>query len=593
MARMIPPYVASTAPKGERQLFAKLRDAPGTDDWVVFHSFDIRRHIKRSEGEADMLVVVPRQGVLCIEVKGCDVSRKDGLWTYMYNPPRTTSVGPFRQASEAAHSVRKYLGSKELSLGALMFHSAVVFTEIDFPWRSLEWEPWQAVGKTELLRNPIATLLTRVLEHAHAKCKSSKPVPFWYTEHSSRPNSKQVQAITNILRGDFEYTGAAMNGVVQAEAAIRRFTEEQFEAIDHINDNRRVLFRGPAGTGKTFLAIEAAKRAISQHKSTALLCFNVLLANWIKRETEQIAADARKLGITFYAGTVSRLMLDVAHAEVPASAGALFWEETLPILAADALLQNETPTPKFDTLLIDEAQDILTDPFLDVVDLLLEGGLAGGRWAMFGDFERQAIFAVGGVKAGEDRLRGRVGEAISTYRLRINCRNSLRIAEAVTITSGMSPGYSRVLNDGDWSDVEPLFYKNAAHQLQLLRDTISRLLKSFSPDQIVILSTRADSASCAARLTGGEGFRLAPFRQDSGSEALIRYASVHAFKGMESPAIVLTDIETIEDDQSKALLYIGMSRARIQLHVVMSERLRRAYGLMLDTGLKAALGKGA
>ena len=103
---MIPPLIAANAPRGEKQVFAKLRDDPKTRDWIVFHSFDIRRRLVRAEGEADVVIVAPEQGVLCIEVKGCDVSRRDGLWVYSYSPPKATPVGPFRQASEAAHSIR-------------------------------------------------------------------------------------------------------------------------------------------------------------------------------------------------------------------------------------------------------------------------------------------------------------------------------------------------------------------------------------------------------------------------------------------------------------------------------------------------------
>ena len=71
MARMIPPSIPADAPKGERSLFAKLRDDPKSKDWIVFHSFDIRKHVVRQEGAADMLVVVPGNGILCLEVKGC------------------------------------------------------------------------------------------------------------------------------------------------------------------------------------------------------------------------------------------------------------------------------------------------------------------------------------------------------------------------------------------------------------------------------------------------------------------------------------------------------------------------------------------
>lgn len=589
MARMIPPLVAADAPKGEKQLFARLRDDPNAKDWLVLHSFDIRRHVARAEGEADMVIAVPGLGVLCIEVKGCGVVRDGGLWTYSYKPPKTSTVGPFRQASQAAHSIRQYLALKDSSLASLVFHSAVLFTEVDFADKSLEWEPWQIIGRTEFLRQPISSLVTRVLEAAHSQCRSRKPVPAWYGSQS-RPTLRQLETILRLMRPDFEYTASARNDVELAEAAIRRFTDEQFEAIDHLEDNRRVLFKGPAGTGKTFLAIEAARRAVRAGRSVALLCFNSLLASWLKHEAESIAQEATARSLSFYVGSFSGLMLSIAKIDVPATANQEFWGVELPMRAVDAMLADGRDVPTFELLLVDEAQDLLSEPLLDVMELLLSGGLGSGCWAMFGDFERQAIYADKGATLGLDRLRNRTADSVSTYRLRINCRNATRIAEAVTITSGMSPGYSRILNTADSADVEPVFYRSPSHQGDLLLATIAKLLKSFAPAEIVVLSMRADASSCVARQARDQtGWHFASYREEPGDGAAIRYSSVHAFKGLEAAAVVLTDIEAIEDDQAKALLYVGMSRARIRLHVLMHERLRSSYDSMLDAGLKAAL----
>ena len=589
MARMIPPTIPADAPKGERLIFSKLRDDPQTRGWLAFHSFDIRRHVVRHEGEADMVVVVPGHGVLCLEVKGCDVSRRDGLWIYPYG---TSPVGPFRQAGDAAHSIRNYLRNKNPSLSGLMFHSAVVFTVIDFDEKSIEWQPWQVIGQTDLLRFPVSALLVRILDHAHTQYRKHKSTYSWYEDSGSRPTVKQSEAIARLLRSDFEYTGSARNGIAIAEASILRYTEEQFDAIDHLDDNRRILFKGPAGTGKTFLAIEAARRAVRNRKRTALLCFNSLLGDWLRRETEAIAVEAKSLGIAFYVGTLPSLMLSTARTQIPKKTERHFWQHELPALAVDALLSDETETPIFDMLLVDEAQDLLSDPNLDVLGLILNGGLDGGCWAMFGDFERQAIFSESIGEKSLDLLRRRTGDGVFTFRLRINCRNSLRIAEAVTITAGMSPGYSRVLHEIESTDVEPVFYRKADHQVQALQATVRVLLKSFTPDQIVILSVRADSESCAAQVPEGvDEVRFVPFRQATDASVVIRYASVHAFKGLESAAVVLTDVEHIEDEQAKALLYVGMSRARIQLYIVMNDRVRPAYNALLDAGLKAALGK--
>jgi len=471
-----------------------------------------------------------------------------------------------------------------------MFHSAVLFTEIDFADKSLEWEPWQVIGRTEFLRQPISSLVTRVLEAAHSQCRSRTPVPAWYGPQS-RPTFRQLETILKLLRPDFEYVASARNEVQLAEAAVRRFTDEQFEALDHLEDNRRVIFKGPAGTGKTFLAIEAARRSVSAGRSVALLCFNNLLAAWMKQEVASIAQEAKARSCAFYVGNLSGFMLGIAKINVPEMSNHDFWGVELPMRAVDALLAADgSEVPSFDLLLVDEAQDLLSDPLLDVMELLLRGGLGGGSWAMFGDFERQAIYADRSATLGLDRLQSRTADSVSKYGLRINCRNSNRIAEAVTITSGLSPGYSRILNIADSADVDPVFYRSPLHQGDLLLETIAKLLKSFVAAEIVVLSMRADASSCAARQARNQtGWNFAPFRLEPGDSNSIRYSSVHAFKGLEASAILLTDIEGIEDDQAKALLYVGMSRARIRLHVMMHERLRSSYDAMLNAGLKAAL----
>jgi hypothetical protein len=589
MARMIPPQVAADVPKGERQLFSKLRDDPMTRDWLVLHSFDIRRHVARAEGEADMLIIAPGLGVLCIEVKGCNVVREGGLWKYSYDPPKTSTVGPFRQASQAAHSIRQYLSHKDPTLGSILFHSAVLFTEIDFADKSLEWEPWQIIGRTDFFRKPISSIITRALEAAHSQCRARRPMPTWYG-NQSRPTVRQLESMLRLLRPDFEYVASTRNDIELAEEAIRRFTEEQFDALDHLEENRRVIFKGPAGTGKTFLAIEAARRAMLDGRSVALLCFNGLLAAWLRRETAAIGNEAKARSIPFYAGNLSGLMRQVAHVDVPATANSRYWEIELPGHAVDALLDDSRETPTFDLLIVDEAQDLMSAPFLDVLELLLSGGIASGRWAMFGDFERQAIYADNSATSGLDLLQSRTSDSVSTYRLRINCRNATRIAEAVTITCGLSPGYSRILNTTDSADIEPVFYRSTSHQAELLLATISKLLKTFSPAEIVVLSMRSDASSCVSRLDREQGsWQFNSYREIPAGGVSVRYASVHAFKGLEAPAIILTDIVGIDDEQAKALLYVGMSRARVRLHVLMHERLRAGYDAMVDAGLKAAL----
>ena len=66
----------------------------------------------------------------------------------------------------------------------------------------------------------------------------------------------------------------------------------------------------------------------------------------------------------------------------------------------------------------------------------------------------------------------------------------------------------------------------------------------------------------------------------------VSYTSVYRFKGLEAPAVVLTDIERLDDEQSQALLYVGMSRARLQLTLLLNRKLQTAYQSLVLSNLR-------
>ena len=80
----------------------------------------------------------------------------------------------------------------------------------------------------------------------------------------------------------------------------------------------------------------------------------------------------------------------------------------------------------FDVLVVDEAQDLSDRHTLDFFNLSIRGGLAGGQWALFGDFTRQALY--GGAVDPVTVLSQR-SQHFARARLTLNCRNSRRIAE--------------------------------------------------------------------------------------------------------------------------------------------------------------------
>jgi len=581
MARMIPPAYSLKTPAGEKDLFRKLRDDPDTDGWVVLHSLDIKKHQTKIEGELDAVLLVPGLGILCLEVKGCDVARSGGKWIYPYE---VSIEGPFKQVSRGMHSLHKYVVSRDSSLGKLLFFSAVVFTKVDFDEQSPEWHPWQIVNRRLFLRKPISKTVVDILERAHIHVKEKVGGSSWYHDNSSRVTTGQIKKLVSILREDFEYATTSRYNVDDIEETITRFTEEQFDSLDLLLENERVVFKGPAGTGKTFLALEAARRAAMDGKNVLFVCYNNLLGDWLATQVSRFPEFPGKVESRTFHG----LLVAISGSKPPNGAGNDYWRKDLPKLASDRLLDDSRSWPEYDTIIVDEAQDLLTEEYLDAFDVLLKGGLAGGKWAFFGDFERQAIFVAegdSGMHVALQGLRARAPHHVN-FGLRINCRNAEPIAHTLAITSGLSPGYKRILHDLDGSDVDPLFYVSPADQKNLLATAIGELLPTFKPGEIAILSMRNDAQACAANTSSeNSGYRLAPIRAVFDSQT-IAYSSISAFKGLEAPAVVLTDIESLKDERSIALLYVGMSRARVRLFMLMHESCRSTYDQILDSGLE-------
>ena len=583
MARMIPPACTNKTPLGEKDLFNKLRDDPDTAGWVVLHSLDLKKHQSKIEGELDMVVIVPRLGILCIEVKGCEVSRQDGKWIYPYE---TSVEGPFKQASKAMHSLRAYLVSKDCTLSRLLFFSAVVFTRVDFDEQSPEWHSWQYINRRLFIRRPVSVNVSNILQRAHQHMESCVGLNSWYNKVDSCPDDGEVRRMVAILRDNFEYVVSPRSDLEQLEQMICRFTEEQFDALDLLEENDRAVFKGPAGTGKTFLAMEATKRAIADGHSVLFLCYNNLLGDWLSTQTSTYSDDPK----LFQCRTFHSLLLEISSEKPVKGAGNSYWRKDLPLRTLDRLLDDARPCYSYDMLVIDEAQDLLTEEYLDIMDLLLKGGMAGGKWVFFGDFERQAIYDSEGGSGIQQALEGLSGRAPNHVKssLRINCRNAEPIAETLVITSGLAPGYKRVLHDNEGSDVDPLFYSSAFDQEKHLADAISDLRKIFKPGEIMVLSMRNDENSCAASASvESVRARLAPIRQVRDGNT-IPFASIHAFKGLEAPAVIITDIDSLDDERSRALLYVGMSRARIRLFMLMHESCRVSYDRILDMGLEAS-----
>lgn len=571
MARMIPPFYVDNTPHGERRVFELLQNDPDTKDWVVLHSYGVSNHQSKRNAEIDMVVLVPMYGVLCLEIKGSKVSRREGVWDYGY---KTSTEGPFRQASTAMHAIREIVGHKDALCRKVLFWSGVLFTSQAFYEHSPEWHQWQFIDALELSRKPISKLIINMLECAHKHSASLKGSSYWYDKEQSRPSGKNIQRLLQLMRGDFEAVTSFKEVLAHAESTIKNLTEEQYSVLDSLEDNHRILINGLAGTGKTVLAIEAARRASKKGASVIIVCFNRLLSEWISGELSKFSKDA---DVAIKAVHIHGLMREIVGKTLPVKDSKEYWQKELPEQALYKLWGSEN-AKKYDVLIVDEAQDILTDEYLDVLGELLAGGLAGGKWLIFGDFKNQDIY-IGSSECSKENITIQLAERApqhAKHNLFVNCRNAEKIATTLALVCGLNPGYKKTIQDFEGADVEPIFWKEDKDQLFILNKLIDELVPNFGFNGVVVLSTRRDEVSCASKLRENRKTALYPLRSIQGSDERVSYSTIHAFKGLEARAVIVTDITSLNDEQ-RALLYVAMSRSRIRLVLLMHESCREPY----------------
>lgn len=557
---MIPPVFSPTNPSdGERRVFDLLRDDPLTNAWVVLHSQDIAQHVKQVVGEADFVVLIPSKGVLCLEIKGHKRARRQGGAWFLGNGGPDYR-GPFKQAAEATNSILRRVKLRSQDFKQTPFVWAVVFPFVAAVDRfdTDEWQPWQLVTADDLKAASIGNILSTVIDAERDRLAEVETAR-WFRPETNALTFAQRDALADLLRPDFELCETPRSAQQRRADELRHYTEEQFGAIDAMEVNDHVIFDGPAGTGKTVLALEAARREAINGRRVALLCFNQLLADWLRDESQSF-------GVPVTIRTLHSLLLEIAGIAVPKSKSSRFWEQELPASALEVLLDNDTKW-EFDILIIDEAQDVLRESYLDVLECLVRNGWRDGRWRLFGDFTHQAIYD--NPEPGLNELERRA-PTTARYSLRVNCRNTPRIIEFVNLLAHPVPGYSRALRPNTGADPRIRYY-SANRQTDVLEQALTQLLEDgFTTTEIAVLSPKIDSCARQAGQSGLSGL-LEPISTRQ-SEGRIGYGTIHSFKGLDRPAIVLTDVEDIFSAQARALFYTAISRATDRLIILVHER---------------------
>ena len=112
------------------------------------------------------------------------------------------------------------------------------------------------------------------------------------------------------------------------------------------------------------------------------------------------------------------------------------------------------------------------------------------------------------------------------------------------------------------------------------------LLKNGLPlNDLIILSQKKLENSCVVAVSGMSIKEIKHTEEISVGQNYYGFATVQSYKGMECNYVLITDIEDFTSENAKSLLYIGMSRARYGLIMLVSESVRNQYREILKNKL--------
>ena len=553
MARMMPSYVAGrTRSAAERKVFVRLRDQL-SNDWTVLHSLGVAEHARKPWAEVDFVLVGP-PGVFCLEVKGGRVSRVAGVWEFTDREGHVSkkTEGPFEQVGSVTPQLHHYLRTADESLGTVLVGFGVVTPDIYFNVTGPDIEP-MVVCDLRDGRDSIAKYVGRLDD-------------YWRRRYGRKEtlSSATCDRIVRLLRADFDLRPSLGSRVSDINAELLSLTEEQYRTLDGFEDAPRVLVRGGAGTGKTLLAREEAVRRAAAGDRVLLCCFNRVLGEYLRDGLEGIAG----VDVVHLHGLMADAVRDAGMQEQLRDIdGPRLFSVYYPQVAQDALVELDR-LESYDVLIVDEAQDLLLDDYVEFMDALLKGGFAGGRWRVFFD-PRQNIYQAENQRAWAHLEHG------FPYRLSVNCRNTQPIAVAAALLSGASP--DAVLR-AEGPDVERIWYRDVAHLRREVGRLLGRLLghDNLEPDQIVVL-TRKTLGNCAI---GGllPGCPVPVGAPNGAAGRFIRHSTIASFKGLEADAVIVAELDEITSDEVRLLNYVAASRARAFLALALQESRRDDFG---------------
>lgn len=542
--RRIPPDVRENPTRStEIDVFEKL-ERQLDDSWSVFYSrpwLGLTPSGEERDGECDFVVANAKRGVLFLEVKGGVVSWNPATdrWKSRDRYGIQHNIkNPVYQARTSKHRLmQKLRETRGFGERWITARHGVVLPDSANPGRDLGPDrPQRIFCFSDDFERGFGAWTEARLEQPDPSDDGRGPL-----------GVDGMHALEQLLARPIELR-PSLTRVLEAEnREIEFLTQQQFQLLEAISDQQRVLIQGGAGTGKTILACKLACELADTGLQVLLVCFNRPLAD---RLSAQFLPRQHLEILTFHQLCYS--VIRQAGGQAPPESGdpAVYFRQALP--EAAEMSTTSRAVKKFDAIIVDEGQD-----FSDLWWIVLESMFTaeGPRlMRVFAD-DNQQIYG--------NTMSIRRNLCLSPIQLSWNLRNTQEIHRAAY---QHYRGRNTICRGPDGVQPQCIEVPDVADAFGMIRSTVERLTRNegVPPNDIAIMLPNDQYRR--GLVPNGEllGIQVTDASVRENGKFIVD--TVRRFKGLESlVAVIFVDDSIAASDE---LAYISMSRAKLRLFLI-------------------------